>query len=256
MLLKAIVTLASFTLASAASAANVGNEVKITIKGDQRCISSNALPDHETGTFPNRGNPNGIRSQRVNMCVPLNPTTLGTPKFIKGTSAIAVNGVQYRPNTAGFWDPNGRRGHSRNGNKNWSLDIFGARGKLGLDFNNAHVGPNGLYHYHGIAKSLTKTSGSSLIGYAGDGYELHYVGDKARSGYHLKKGMRPAGGPEGAYSGLYNEDFEFISAKGTLDECNGGTLNGKYVYFITNSYPFAGRCLRGKISSGFGINRH
>ena len=95
------------------------------------------------------------------------------PKFIKGIIGVAINGVPFRPNTAGFWDPNGRRGHSRHGNRNWSVEIFGAPGKLGLDFNNGHVGRAGMYHYHGIAISLTKTSGSSLVGYARDGFEIH-----------------------------------------------------------------------------------
>jgi hypothetical protein len=92
-----------------------------------------------------------------------------------GQRCFTTNGVQFRPNTAGSWDPDARRGHSRHGDENWSIDIFGARGKLGLDFNNAHVGKGGLYHYHGIAVSLTTTSGSSLVGYAGDGFEMHYI---------------------------------------------------------------------------------
>ena len=65
------------------------------------------------------------------------------PNPIRGTLGIAINRVQFRPNTAGFWDPNVKQVHSRQGNKNWSLDIFGAPGKLGLDFNKGHVGRRG-----------------------------------------------------------------------------------------------------------------
>lgn len=111
-----------------------------------------------------------------------------------------MNGVLFRPNTAGFYDPDARRGHSRNGDRNWSLDIHGAPGKLGLDFNNAHVGRGGLYHYHGIAKDLLKEDSGSLIGYAGDGYEIHFVGEAVKSGYELKPGER-ASGPGGAIMG-------------------------------------------------------
>ena len=57
--------------------------------------------------------------------------------------------------------------------------------------NNGHVGPNGLYHYHGIAESLIGNSDSSFIGYAGDGFEIHFVGRKVRSGYTLRSGERP-----------------------------------------------------------------
>ena len=168
---------------------------------------------------------------------------------------IAINGILFRPNTAGYWDPQSDRGHSRYGDKNWRIDIFGAKGDLGLDINNGHVGPNGLYHYHGIAESLTKTSGSSLIGYAGDGFEIHYVGSKVSSGWSLKKGLRVSG-PGDFHDGTYIQDYEFIATEGKLDQCNGDILNSKYVYFITNEYPFVPRCLKGKISSDFNKSWH
>ena len=98
---------------------------------------------------------------------------------------------------------------------------FGVMGKLGLDFNNAHVGRGGLYHYHGIARSLTRTSGSSLVGYAGS----------------------------------YNEDYEYVGGENRLDQCNGGNIRGDYAYFIKDSYPFVPRCLYGDISSHFNRNR-
>ena len=148
-----------------------------------------------------------ISEQQLNVCVPLKPKKGLAPKPIKGIVGIAINGVPFRPNTAGFWDPNARRGHSRHGNKNWSLEIFGTPGKLGLDFNNGHVGRGGLYHYHGIENSLTRTSGSSLVGYAGDGAEIHYLPFERKSVWQLKKGIRPSGGPPGIFDGSYNEDY-------------------------------------------------
>jgi hypothetical protein len=227
------------------------NEIEITTRGDQRCFTANGLPDHPTGQFPSRANPNVIEPQRVYMCVPLEPVRTDMAQQMRGAVGIAVNGVQFRPTTAGYWDPEARRSHSRNGDQNWSLDIFGTPGQLGLDFNNAHVGPNGLYHYHGIAESLTETSGSTLVGYAGDGFEMHFVGDAAQSGYRLVQGTRPLG-PGGRYDGTYNEDYEYAGGVGTLDACNGGIMDGEYVYFITESYPFVGRCLWGDIGPDFG----
>ena len=47
----------------AISSAHAGN-VRFAIEGDYRIISSDGLPDHETGAFPNRGNPNRISAQR------------------------------------------------------------------------------------------------------------------------------------------------------------------------------------------------
>lgn len=236
-------------------AAALQNRVSVEIDDAERCFASNGIPDHATGTFPNRGNPNAISEQDLEMCVTSTPVRGTTAQPVRGAIGIAVNGVQFRPTTAGFYDPNGRRGHSRNGGRNWSLDINGAPGRLGLDFNNAHVGRGGLYHYHGIANSLLETSGSTLIGYAADGFEMHYVGSSATSGYELKQGARPEGGPPGDYDGTYNEDYVFVADKG-LDECNGGTLDGRFVYFVTDSYPFVGRCLWGEISEDFAGGEH
>ena len=173
------------------------NAVEMTIVDGERCFRANGIPDHPTGNFPNRGNPNAIQEQRIKVCVSLKPLKGATPSPIRGTLGIAVNGVLFRPNTAGFWDPNAKQGHSRFGDKNWSLDIFGAPGRLGLDQNNGHVGRGGLYHYHGIAESLLGTSGTSIVGYAGDGFEIHYLPGKKKSGWFLRQGNRPSGGPQG-----------------------------------------------------------
>ena len=133
--------------------------------------------------------------------------------------------------------------------------IFGTRGKLGLDNNNGHIGPNGLYHYHGVAKGLTNNSNDSLVGYAVDGYEIHYVGNKVSSGCSFKRGERD-NGPSGSYDGTYNEDYEFIQNSKDLDQCNGELLNSNYVYFITDEYPFDPRCLKGQGSNHFNQSRH
>ena len=231
------------------------NDVLVFKDQSKLCITSNSLPDHDIGKFPNRANPHSIRKHLVEFCVPVKPLKNEAPTFVKGTIGIAINGIQFRPNTAGFYDPLAISGHSRNGDKRWSLDIFGAKNKLGLDTSNGHLGPNGLYHYHGIAKSLVITSGKSLIGYAGDGFEIHYLGNKVTSGYELKSGFRPSG-PGGKYDGTYNEDYVHKGLEGTLDKGNGGNLGNRFVYFVTDNYPFIGRCLWGDISSGFGVKRH
>ena len=234
---------------------SAGNKVSMFETDGKLCISSNSFPDHEIGKFPNRGNPHSIREQDIKLCIPNNPVKSEEANYIKGTIGVALNGIQFRPNTAGSYDPLSKSGHSRTGDRRWTLDIFGAKNKLGLDGNNGHVGPNGLYHYHGIAKALITNSDSSLIGYAGDGFEIHYLGNEVVSGYSLRTGNRPSG-PGGPYDGTYNEDYIFVPVQGGLDECNGGDLNGKFVYFVTNVYPFVSRCLWGDIADGFGKSGH
>lgn len=231
------------------------NKIVIKVDDGQRCFLTNGIPDHPTGEFPNRGNPNTISEQEIDVCITTSPKKKHSITPIRGTLGIAINGVQFRPNTAGSWDPDARRGHSRHGDRNWTIDIFGARGRLGLDFNNAHVGRGGLYHYHGIAISLLKTSGSSLVGYGGDGFEIHYIEDFKKSGWVLKNGNRLSG-PLGRHDGTYNEDYVYIGGEGKLDRCNGGNLKGRYVYFITNTYPYLPRCLHGEVSNDFNRSRH
>ncbi|MGC1496616.1 MAG: YHYH protein [Sulfitobacter sp.] len=172
-----------------------------------------------------------------------------TPK--RGTKAvdvrvpgIAINGIKIRPGTADFYDASTPRGHSRDPRSGWNLDGMGARQTLGLDIQNAHVGPEGDYHYHGMPPALVTTSQDTLMGYAADGFEIHYVGSNARSSYMLLPGTR-ATAPGGAHDGTYNEDWTFVSGSGNLDQCNGAMSDGRYVYFATNTYPFFPRCLFG-----------
>lgn len=226
------------------------NQARLTITRDQRCISSNGLPNHSTGQFPNRGNPNSISEQTFRFCVDATPTKGGVATPKRGTVGIAINGIPIRPGTADYWDPAGRRGFSRQGDRAWHLEGLGNADILGMDENNAHVDRRGIYHYHGIPKGLLEKSHGSLIGYAADGFEIHYVGDAKTSSYALKPGMRPSG-PGGKYDGTFLADWEYVSGSGDLDQCNGGMLNEKFVYFVTDKFPFYPRCLWGEPSADF-----
>ena len=62
-------------------------------------------------------------------------------------------------------------------------------------------------------------------------------------------------GPGGKYDGTYNEDYEFVKDSGNLDECNGGFRNSKYIYYLTDEYPFVPRCLKGNVSKDFNNRR-
>ncbi len=227
------------------------NRVRIEMKGDQRCIISNGMPNHAIGDFPNSGNPHSIEEQENRFCFSANPKKNATPTdFNHQTVAIALNGIPIRPGTAESYDPHSRRGFSRHGDHRWRLEGIGNSDDFGMDMNNAHVDHRGYYHYHGVPKGLIKTSKGSHIGYGADGFEIHWIGDKARSGWKLKRGERPSG-PGGAHDGTYVEDWEYRPAAGDLDQCNGGMLNGKFVYFVTATYPFWPRCIWGTPSSDF-----
>ena len=55
-----------------------------------------------------------------------------------------------------------------------------------------------------------------------------------RLSYSLKEGSRGTQSntnPGGAYTGIYEEDWEWTDA-GDLDECNGMTYKGQYGYYV------------------------
>lgn len=249
----AVTTILLGTAGAVYAATSALGNATITDKGSKICISSNGLPDHSTGTFPNSGNPHSISSQQVSVCVSAKPVKKNSPTEIdRGAIGIALNGVMMRPEAADYYDPSSPRGFSRT-KTNWRLEPMGPDNAFGLDRNNAHVDRRGLYHYHGMPSVLAGASGSSQIGYAADGFEIHYVGTKVKSGYALKSGTRASGGsdPGGKYDGSFVEDYNFVGGSAALDKCNGGMLNGEYVYFATDTFPYYPRCLWGTVANGF-----
>ena len=54
--------------------------------------------------------------------------------------------------------------------------------------------------------------------------------------------------------GTFDGDHVYVAGSGDLDDCNGRTgvtpefPHGTYYYIITDSYPYIGRCLKGKLS--------
>ncbi|GAB5461855.1 YHYH protein [Hoeflea alexandrii] len=237
-------------VASAVAAGAASGSVSITKSRGKICMTSNGLPDHATGRFPNPGNPHRMTAQFIEVCVPENPVKTSRATQLRGSTGFALNGVIIRPGTADYYDPSSRRGFSRNPASGWKLDGKGAGAMLGLDQNNAHVDHRGLYHYHAMPTGLLKGNTSTLVGFAADGFEIHYVGSKAKSGYSLKPGNR-SGGPGGRHDGTYLQDWQFTGGTGTLDQCNGGRLDGRFVYFVTDSYPYFPHCAWGEISRDF-----
>lgn len=241
-------------------------QVSITTEGESRVIRANGIPAHATGQFPCRGNPNSISAQNYTFRMPLHPKENKefTP-LERQAIGIALNGVPFDPGTAEYW----------NGDHNWHGEaIVGSNKKLGIDQSNAHVQPNGAYHYHGIPEGLVQKlpkARMTLIGYAADGFPIY--GQNAysdplnsksavrpmRPSWQLKKGKRPTGnaGPGGAYDGTYTQDYQFVASSGDLDEANGrrGVTpeypKGTYYYVATDSFPFYPRMLKGTPDPSF-----
>jgi hypothetical protein len=241
-----------------------GNQVSFTVRGGERLITANGLPDHATGQFPGRGNPHKISAQSYTFRVTMNPKVAATPTPARGAwFGVALNGVPFEPGTAEFW----------NNQREWNYEAKSGFIDLGLDLNNAHVQPTGSYHYHGLPLGLmTKLGGDTktmlLVGYAADGFPIytsqaHSVATNAasplkkmRSSWQVKKGQR-AGGPGGTYDGKFTADFEFVKGSGDLDECNGrfGVTpeypSGIYYYCVTEEFPQLARQWRGTPAPSF-----
>ena len=244
--------------------------VSIELRDGYRWITSNGLPDHKAGQFPNRNNPNSISPQEYKFRVALEPKTSEQPREYRGALfGVAVNGVVFDPGTAEWWRDDPSLG--------WHMEAIGGPRNLGLDQNNAHVQPSGAYHYHavpvGLIKVLAKppTTAPVLVGWAADGFPIYgpmgYSDAKdassklkeLHSSYKLKSGKRPGGseGPGGKYDGSYTQDWEYAAGSGDLDECNGrfGITKefpqGTYYYVITSEFPFVPRMFRGEPDESF-----
>ena len=240
-------------------------KVDISTRGDYRYITANGLPNHSHGQFPNRGNPNTIRAQQYTFRVGLNPQVSSEPTPVgMNLFGVALNGVPFDPGAAEWWNNDPSSG--------WQYEALSGKINLGVDQNNAHVQPNGAYHYHGLPVGLIEKLGAGrkmvLIGYAADGfpiYEEYGYGDpndpastirKIRSSYQLRQGQRPTG-PGKNFDGTFVQDYEYVPGAGDLDQCNGRSgvtpdnPKGIYHYFITSEFPFIPRCYRGAPDASF-----
>lgn len=234
---------------------NYGTKTKMTIKKNIRRMVTNALPNHETGEFPNSGNPNVISEQKGTYEFPLNPVFTGVARWAR-EPGIALNGIKFEPQTAEVV--------ICESGENYRIEAIQNLIDLGLDFNHAHVQPTGAYHYHGVPTSLVTIldKGQDLIhiGFAMDGFPIYYSTEGSyKSSYRLIDVTRE--GTDCNYTnphqsmmmnvntlpdGTFGNDWEYIPGFGDLDECNGMNINGSYAYMVTDGFPYVGRCLKGE----------
>ena len=238
-----------------------GTVVRVTVADGFRTIEANALPNHESGEFPNDGNPNAITEQSLSYEFTADPVYLGTvsPARVPG---VALNGVSMEPGTA--------ETATCAGGETYRIEALQDFLDLGLDINNAHVQPGGMYHYHGRSNLLVDAFDRGeelvLVGFAADGHLIYAsVSDAYASSYELTADVRV--GVECVHTGrarvsvdlegtvadgTYVSDWVFIDGSGDLDECNGTFIDGEYAYLVTADYPYIPRCLMGDVKADAG----
>ena len=261
-----------------------------SISGTNRIISTNSIPNHLVGLFGQVSgalNPNVISVQSESYTITTTPSenTSFTPLLSntgQGPNAgpqysfgVLLNGIELDPIAA---EPFPHEG-IMSPNVNWTWNLEATNVQIGLDCNNAHVQPQGKYHYHGaptlyLQNAHIPSNQMTLIGYAADGFPIYYkyayenANDNTSSivemtsSYQLKSGDRPGDGvtaPCGEYNGVYSADYTYVNGIGTLDEANGRNgvtpeyPSGTYYYIITDQFPNIPRYFKGTPSNDFKI---
>ncbi len=262
--------------------ANLAYNYNWSCNTTSRLLSGNGVPNHAVtdGQFATR-----ISSQNVSFSAPLaaskqsSTTPVGGPNNAPG---YALNSVKFDPATAGTCPDTATTSANCNpagGTGSWQMVALPGnaspwRFNFGVDTSNAHVQPNGEYHYHGLPTGLIALRNSqpsqtmTLIGWAKDGFPMYtQYGDSSRtqgsgtldkviSGWTLK--TTPGVGRPSTNNfamGHFEQDWEFTgTVTGGLDRCNGHTgptpenPSGSYHYHLTETYPFVQRCVHGSIN--------
>jgi hypothetical protein len=240
----------------------------------RRLLTSNGLPDHAVGSFPNSNNPNTIAAQSISVSGPLAPvlastsTALGGPR---GDTGYILNGVKIDAGTGGSCNDSGSSCSLIGNSGQWSIEALGQSSfNFGVDSNNAHVQPGGAYHYHGMPEGfiskLGKGQAMTLIGWAADGFPIYArygysaASDSTsalkviKSSYQIKATPAVSRPATSLYAmGTFAQDYEYVAGLGDLDECNGRTgvtpefPKGVYHYYATDTYPYLQRCVKGQL---------
>ena len=256
---------------------NTNSDYSWACNTQDRLLSANGIPNHEVGTFPNANNPNTISVQNISETFTISPSVISNGGSSVRIVAYALNGIKFDPGTAGRCNDAGSCSLA-GGSGSWSIEALGHDTfDFGDDMNHAHVQPTGAYHYHGIPEryltKLAKGEAMTLIGWAADGFPAY-----ARYGYSVAddsgspikiiepswrlKSSADADRPSTKISdgspiplGAFTQDYEYVEGLGDLDRCNGRNgvtpefPGGIYYYVVTDSFPYASRCLRGTFAA-------
>ena len=237
-------------------------------------LSSDNIPNHDFNDSLANFASDVIERERVFRVKRFPEPASRNTEILRGVwDAVLLNGVVVDLKSAGCYSPSSQNANS-DGNvaagcsrtAQWNLVPLEYTSMFGVDIHNAHVQPDGSYHYHGNPNAMfddvPSGDGSPVIGFAADGFPIYgsYILDeqtgnyrKALSGFTEKQGSRGTqsnANPGGSYTGIYEEDWEWTDA-GDLDECNGMTYKGQYGYYITDSFPYIINCFKGEPDSSF-----
>ena len=252
--------------------------------GTSRTLSGNAVPNHATtgGQFATK-----VSAQTISQIFSLSAvaSATSTPVSVPG---YLLNSVKLEPGTAGKCAATAtsiQNGCDYSGNTVYTnpstMEVLqdpsvtaSTWWDFGADASNAHVQPNGEYHYHGMPNLLipklntNSTTSMTLVGWAKDGFPIYAdkgyttasdatsVLKSMKGSYRLKTassvgGLRTAPSTANFPLGMFVVDWEYVAGLGDLDECNGRTgvtpefPKGTYHYYITSTYPFIQRCTKG-----------
>jgi hypothetical protein len=263
-------------------------DIMISSDGITCTIASNNIPNHDfndqSASFATN-----VSTQNKRFELPVNPqmAAQATAIDLQTTNVIFLNGAIVDVIAAACYgvgnEPLGQEkiGCGQDQLQNpWRYDPMSPLNNFGTDMHNAHVQPDGAYHYHGNPLAMydqnceTSAVASPVIGFAADGYPVYgpcftdsqsSLVRKAQSSYALKSngGARqavnaystPVSGQgavaSGNYDGQFTGDYDYVSNSGDLDECNGMTVNGQYGYYITDAYPWVLACYKGDVDPTF-----
>ena len=255
---------------------NLPFNVSWSCSGSQRSFTGNGVPNHEVtgGDFATK-----VSAQTISGAMALAPVTNTTSTPVK-LPGYALNSVKLDPGTAGTCTNTASAVTSgcnyAGGTGTWRMEALGDpsvspwRFDFGTDTSNAHVQPNGQYHYHGMPTQLISKLNSAsatsmtLVAWAADGFPIYAnygystAGSASSALKEMKGSYRVKASPDAGRPatssfpmGHFVQDWEYAVGSGDLDECNGRTgvtpefPQGIYHYYITKSYPFIQRCVKG-----------
>ncbi len=269
-------------------AIGLSGDISISMSASECIVQANDIPNHDFNDAQANFASN-VSEQDSNYVLNSQPQKAqnSTGLDLGVTNAVMLNGVVIDLLAAACYgvgnEPLGQEkigcGQDQIDNP-WRYDPMSALNNFGTDEHNAHVQPDGTYHYHGSPMAMydldceATGEASPVIGFAADGFPvfgpcfqdpLSSLVRKAESSFVLKNsgGTRqavsgyttPAAGVGGiassSYDGQFRGDYEFLSGQGDLDECNGMTIDGQYGYYITDNYPWVLNCYQGELDDSF-----
>lgn len=251
-----------------------------TCSGSSRTVTGNGVRNHDVtgGNFATK-----VSAQVISVSMSTSPIASTTITSVK-LPGYALNSVKMDPATAGTCTNSATSDSSgcnyAGGNGTWRMEAMADpsvspwKFDFGTDVNHAHVQPNGQYHYHGMPTNLitklnsASTTSMTLVGWAADGFPIYanygYTTPtsassalKVMKGSYRVKTTPDSGRPSTSLfaMGHFQQDWEYVSGLGDLDECNGRTgvtpefPSGIYHYYITQTYPFIQRCVKGSAAA-------